>query len=1856
MDGDGQTTLGPGETDTPGGGETDTPTGPASFEVSGMDPSNVTVTQGDTVAVSVTVTNVGNDSGTGTVTVTMDGTQTAQRSVTLDAGESTTEAFDVDTSDVSLGDHTVTISTESSQVSGTLTVEAPDPSADTLSVMLLGGPEGGSHNAPDRQVQITEYLRNRGIEVWYTDRQDDLLEETLHDYDAWILIDNRSGLTQEQEDSLVNFVENEGGGFVALHSASACFTESDRFIEHLGGQFESHGYGEMTTNREQSDHPVYTGVEDIVVEDETYRHTNLNPENDVLAFADFPDYGENEEPEPWTWVREEGEGRVFYTAWGHGPAPWAEPGFKKLVENAIRWTSGNEDTIAEDTRSLDSLEFTDANVPFYPGGETQQTVPEEVGSGTDWNKMQEPLPPDQTENRTITAEGFDLQYFVTEETLPDGVAGNILDFDFDHRGRVYLAMSQDYPNAVAEGGDSIVIAEDTDGDGRADEFTVFAEGLSVPNSIAVAYGGVYVANTGHTESEGAMLFLEDTNDDDVAEETTVLFSGYNNGDTHAGPNELVVGIDNWLWGQVGYSGFSGEVGGTQHNFSSAIYRFRPDGSELQIMGSLPGNQAGIGFDEEGLTFASAATSGQPSNYLAIPGPYYQYINGVDSSGMAINIADTNRFLPATDRIRQVDQHGGYTAAAGQSVYTARRYPRKYWNSAAFVSDGTGCLLGTFWKEPDGAGFTAHNANNLVASTDAWFAPTYSYVGPDANVWFADLYEYIYQHNPTPSGFDNGEGNAYETMLRDKQYTRLVTLEYGDGQSQQLDLGDASPDELVDALSHDNMFWRQEAQQQLVQRGETDVVSDLVSVIENDSPDGIGIAKGAVHALWTLHGLGALEEGASSEATSAAMGALSHSSAAVRLNAVRVLPGTAGVRDAILDNGLVTDDNMRVRMWALLALAEAPASDAAGEAIFELMDVESNFEDEVLREAALIGGGTNAQGFISAYESTYGVPRDGTNVFDANGGFEQIGDVGPEGWTQNVFAGSPEFTWATDASTSGDHSLKISASEGTDSGWSIAGVPVEPNTTYTLSAMVKTENVETGDPPSWAVDDFGAPYGACLNVEQLANAEGLGAEAISDDLTGTNDWTEITLEFDSLDYEELQFNCLFGAYASSATGTVWFDDVSVVGPDGNDVVPNGDAESGQEVAMPAGWSTTSFVGSGEFALDTETAQFDSNSATISSDSGLDGAWNTTVSIDDNTEYELVGWIKTDDVQTLSDGTRGALLNVHLSSVETEALTGTNDWSEVSVTFDSGNLPDDAWTDGRGSSIQINALFGGFGQATGTAWFDGIELWDPNAEEEAPNVADNPSFEETDTEVGPDAWETNTWGGSAEYTWVEGAANTGDHSLEITSSEGADAVWWTTVSVESNTEYTLGGSIKTENVQNGSGLYGASFNVDQVGGAGDDDVVAGQLTGTNDWTEVSTTLNSGDSEELTVNCLFGGFGEATGTAWFDDIYLEDPDGNNVLPNAGFESGTSTSMPTGWESNTWGGSATFVHDNDVSRSGDYSARIDSSDGADASWTQVRDVTRNTEYRFSAYVKTSDDFGLGDGFAGGPFGATLNIHQLGQESLPDTGGSGISEPGTDWTRLETTFNSGDNEELWFNCLFGGWGSATGTAWWDDVSVQPLGDIGEGIAGMYDRIKQHLRMETSPTAEFTASTMSAVVGSEVTFDASGSSTPNDSIDSYEWEFGDGTTATGQTASHTYGSTGEYTVTLTVTDNIGATASTSATIDVTAQAGLDPSTTIELEAQSNQAWTGVAPTAIEGENPTLSLREGEEYTVEWTNVNGGTHNFVIETGDGSTPVETGFGTGLDETQTVTFTATADMIVYYCSPHRGLGMEGSIEIV
>ena len=118
----------------------------------------------------------------------------------------------------------------------------------------------------------------------------------------------------------------------------------------------------------------------------------------------------------------------------------------------------------------------------------------------------------------------------------------------------------------------------------------------------------------------------------------------------------------------------------------------------------------------------------------------------------LGIAESNAFEPITEKVRQVDWHGGFTAGAGHALYTARTYPAEYWNTTAFVAEPTGHLIATFVIRAEGAGFRSRNSWNLVASDDEWTSPIAAEVGPDGNVWFVDWYNYIVQHNPTPAGF------------------------------------------------------------------------------------------------------------------------------------------------------------------------------------------------------------------------------------------------------------------------------------------------------------------------------------------------------------------------------------------------------------------------------------------------------------------------------------------------------------------------------------------------------------------------------------------------------------------------------------------------------------------------------------------------------------------------------------------------------------------------------------------------------------------------------------------------------------------------------------------------------------------------------------------------------------------------------------------------------------------------------------------------------------------------------------------------------------------------------------------------
>lgn len=821
---------------------------------------------------------------------------------------------------------------------------AASASAGELKVLFLG--DGGHHQPHARYEQIEPILASRGIGLTYTENLQDLNAKNLAGYDALLLYANITHIEPREEQALLDYVAG-GGGYVPVHSASYCFHNSARLIALLGGQFQKHGTGEFDTKPVDERHPVIRELEPFRTWDETYVHHKHNEQDRTVLQVRM----EGDHPEPWTWVRTHGKGRVFYTAYGHDHRTWGQPGFQALLERGIRWAANRGevfDSTPRKKQGLKPFEYTDVGnaIPHYRAA---KDVPP--------NQMQIPLTPEESQQHLVLPRGFAAKLFAADPQIKKPIC-----MAWDHRGRLWVAETYDYPNELqpeGEGRDRITICEDTTGDGRADKFTLFADKLSIPTSMTFARGGLIVTQAPH------MLFLQDTDGDDRADVREVLFTGWVTNDTHAGPSNLTYGHDNWIYGMVGYAGFKGEVGGEKHEFRTGFFRFRADGSELEFLRNTNNNSWGVGFNEEGVLFGSTA-NGNPSVYLPIPNRYYEQVRGWSSSQLG-GIAKSAEFHPITDRVRQVDWHGKFTAAAGHSLYTARTYPRRYWNRTAFVNGPTGHLTAVFRITPQGSDFVSSNDWNLLASDDEWTAPIAAEVGPDGNVWVIDWYNYIVQHNPTPQGFKTGKGNAYETELRDKRYGRIYRVVH-EGKSNAgepiISLNSNAPQKLVAALSSDNLFWRRHAQRLLVERSQTDVAEALIQLVADESVDPIGLNVGAIHAIWTLHGLDLLD-GTHSEATQAAAAALRHPSAGVRRNAALVLPRDQAGAGALIEADLLTDPDAQVRLAAFLALAEMPPTKEAAAAIAAAVASEANHGDRWIPDAATSAAARHEVLFLQA---------------------------------------------------------------------------------------------------------------------------------------------------------------------------------------------------------------------------------------------------------------------------------------------------------------------------------------------------------------------------------------------------------------------------------------------------------------------------------------------------------------------------------------------------------------------------------------------------------------------------------------------------------------------------------------------------------------------------------------------------------------------------------------------------------------------------------------------------------------------------------------------------------------------------
>ncbi|MCA9214309.1 MAG: ThuA domain-containing protein, partial [Planctomycetales bacterium] len=459
-----------------------------------------------------------------------------------------------------------------------------------LNVLFLG--DNGHHRPKDRFEQLEPVFAKRQIKLTYTDNVDDLNLPNLRTYDALLLYANIDRIEPPQADALLTYVQG-GGGFAPLHCATYCFRNNDDIVALMGGQFRRHGTGVFRTETANADHAIMQDFGGFESWDETYVHHLHNEKNrTVLSYR-----VDNEGREPWTWVRTHGEGRVFYTAWGHDARTWGNLGFQNLVERGIRWAAGDDPSKAgpyledmpfpipkmtEKRTDVEKFEYVDvgAKIPNYPPSQRWGVQDEPL------NMMQKPLPPEESMKHYVMPEGFHLELFASEPDL----GGKPIAMTWDERGRLWVAETYDYPNELqpeGQGRDRIRICEDTDGDWKADKFTVFAEKLSIPTSLAFYNGGVIVQDGART------IYLKDTDGDDVADEKKVMFTGWNQRDTHGGVSNFQYGLDNWIWAMQGYNTsrpVSPEATEESNlRFAAGFWRFRPDGSEVEFIRSTNNN-------------------------------------------------------------------------------------------------------------------------------------------------------------------------------------------------------------------------------------------------------------------------------------------------------------------------------------------------------------------------------------------------------------------------------------------------------------------------------------------------------------------------------------------------------------------------------------------------------------------------------------------------------------------------------------------------------------------------------------------------------------------------------------------------------------------------------------------------------------------------------------------------------------------------------------------------------------------------------------------------------------------------------------------------------------------------------------------------------------------------------------------------------------------------------------------------------------------------------------------------------------------------------------------------------------------
>ncbi len=415
------------------------------------------------------------------------------------------------------------------------------------------------------------------------------------------------------------------------------------------------------------------------------------------------------------------------------------------------------------------------------------------------------LSPDDAARAMQVPEGFRVTAFAGEPDVLQPIA-----MALDDRGRLWVAEAFSYPNKVPvdQAKDQIVIFEDSNGDGRFDKRTVFADKLNLVSGLELGFGGVFVG------AAPELLFIPDQNGDDKPDgPPQVLLDGWGYHDTHETLNSFIWGPDGWLYGCHGVFTHSlvGKPGMPREQrtpLNAGIWRFHPLRQEFEVFAYGTSNPWGVDFNDRGDAFLTCCVIPhlfhviQGARYQRQAGEHFQPYTYADIPTIAQHRHWVGNQWNDADRARSGANGGGH-AHAGAMIYLGHAWPEKYRNQL-FMNNIHGARLNLDLLQTAGSGYTGDGAPDFLLTNDRWSQILNLQYGPDGQVFMIDWYDNNQCHHGNAAGHDRSNG-------------RIFKVTYGNGVPVISGLSTAVDSDLVALQFHRNDWYVRHARRLLQER-------------------------------------------------------------------------------------------------------------------------------------------------------------------------------------------------------------------------------------------------------------------------------------------------------------------------------------------------------------------------------------------------------------------------------------------------------------------------------------------------------------------------------------------------------------------------------------------------------------------------------------------------------------------------------------------------------------------------------------------------------------------------------------------------------------------------------------------------------------------------------------------------------------------------------------------------------------------------------------------------------------------------------------------------------------------------------